>query len=211
MPKIEHAGHKIEVTPYVKEAVKRLGLFRPDAVPYLAKGVVEFFNHGKTGYELRRSGEELSDDEKVAHGLTRRTRMSRKYWNALTDEGRAEPINAPEIVFRRIRSNLNREGNHRQLDASYAASRGEALASFWERVTLETMEGQCCAAAMALSGEPMPTPDRPRLPLPECDRNVCQCRYNLVRRERAARQENAGAAARPRPKSGFWGRLFGRS
>lgn len=76
MPTIKHAGYDIEVTPYVEEAVSRLGVFKTEAIPYLADGVAQFMNHGKIAYQLRRTGKELSDDEKNENGLTKRTRMS---------------------------------------------------------------------------------------------------------------------------------------
>lgn len=179
MPKIEHAGYEIEVTPFVEEAVAHLGIFRREAIPYLAEGVAKFFNYGKTGYEMRRTGEELPDDRKLSQGLGRRTRMARDFWDALTDEARVDPINAPEIVFLRIKLNLFREGNHRQLDDHYQEALEDGDSSFLGEVSLQTDENNCCSAASERLGKLVPTLDRPRLPLLECDRAVCQCRYDI--------------------------------
>lgn len=178
MPEIEHAGHWIEVTPYVEEAVARLGFFHADAVPYLATGIAKFINHGKISYEMRRADEELTDEEKTTNGLSKHTRMARKYWDALTEEGRVEPINAPDVVLSRAISNLYREGKRRQTDESYAKSR-TAFPAFWNEILLTTVKGKCCGAAELIAGKPIATMDRPTLPLPECDRDVCQCRYDV--------------------------------
>lgn len=188
MPKIEHAGHWIEVTPFVEEAIDWFGLFRPEAVPYLADGVKTFMYQGNVGYELRRDGEELTDEEKRANGLAPRTRMSRAFWNALSNKGRAEPIRAPEVFFNRITSNLYREGKHRQMDESYWRFNRGGVPGFWDEVVFRVIEDRCCVAAARLNGSIIRTPNRSRLPLANCDRDVCHCRYD-TREARRMRRE----------------------
>lgn len=213
MPTIEHAGYDIEVTPYVEEAVSRLGIFKPEAIPYLADGVARFMNHGKIAYQLRRTGKELNDDEKSENGLTKRTRMSRAFWEALTEEGRADPVKKPEIVFRRVTSNLYNEGKHRQLDDSYANSMDGYGLSFWNVVMIQRIDARCCAASKKLEGKHIPTPERPRLPLAECDRDVCLCSYDVTAVRREQRERNpvpsTRAEVRPPKRRSLWSRLFG--
>lgn len=85
------------------EAVEALGYLKPSAIDSIAsmiEGVL--VNHSKSiTTDYRRTGEQISNEEKKALGIRKNAFMNQQALADLTDKGLAKPLDAHELTLRR--------------------------------------------------------------------------------------------------------------
>lgn len=93
-----------------QEAVTRLGYLKPEAIPTIVSlmkdGMVEHPRAIATAY--RKDGDQLTRDEKKAHGIRANAFMSHRSFDELSDKGRANPLAAHETTLLRAIFSENR-------------------------------------------------------------------------------------------------------
>ncbi|BBF92381.1 hypothetical protein [Blastochloris tepida] len=176
---IERGGEQVDLLPFVREAIEALGLVRPDALDWLAAEIAAAVNRNG-GRSIREGGTRLLPDERLALGLPAwgDGHLSREVWEALTDEGRRDPVVAfDDTCARAIRAAQCHLQARRDL-------RLLRLGGLMVAVKMSPPPAiGLCAAGMAMAGRLLPEP--PALPFSGCDRRVCGCSWRLVDREEA--------------------------
>jgi hypothetical protein len=124
------------------EAVMRLGLLTPDAIPTIAQLLQEEMrDHPRaitTAY--RKEGEQVSDGEKKALGIRKSGFLSRAALAEITATGRVSPLTAHETTLLRATFTLNR---YRQVaqEPELRAQFGKCFVGFKH----ETLHRECPA------------------------------------------------------------------
>lgn len=173
------AGSSIPLEPLVAEAVDRLGYVRPDRKEWLTERLAGGGAQA-SGRWIREQGQRMTPDERAALGMDRWEggHISYEVWDALTERGRSNP--------------------QRSFDATCSrAIRNGWLMAECARDNLFLKEGDffvmasfkpaqpTCAAGSRLIGQIVTA--LPTFPLPDCDIEICECRWELLT-ERGARR-----------------------
>ena len=70
-----------------------------------------------------------------------------------------------------------------------------AMTSRYRAVEVVPDGSGCCGAAREVSGKRFLSSEVPQLPLPECDRAICHCRYELFADRRRSHREDRRLAS----------------
>jgi hypothetical protein len=158
-------------TEAAREAVETLKLVTPAAIPTIAGLLQEDMrDHPRAiAADYRKTGDQMSDDEKRALGIRKNAFLSRQALAQLTVEGRLEPLTAHErtllrATFTLIRSQrVTKEGELRlQLGKAFVGFKHETL-------------GRECPACNRLDGIVSNAADAHVLPPTDC---VAGCTAN---------------------------------
>lgn len=161
----------VDLRPIVRDAVQALGYFRPDAADELAAIFTRLWPRGISATMLLYNDlEDLSPVEKAGAGLGK-GRMPRELWNLLSEVGRAKPHYAVRTITSRVISTVQRARFDRD-EATWSSY--SSRVQFIARATPELH----CDRARELNGSIMARQDRFPLPMPDCDREWCPCRWD---------------------------------
>lgn len=162
-----------ELDHYVWEAVEQLGYFRGNRIVELAEIYRRLWVKGVSGKMLNYNDlDEMNEDEKREAGLGR-GRMPRIIWQLLSDKGRLDPHLAVEATTNRVFFNLRRH------EDNAAEAHWGAFASQVQFVARARSDYHC-SRSLALNGIIMARRERFDLPLSECDKEWCPCRWDGV-------------------------------
>jgi hypothetical protein len=109
-----------EVLPLVERAVRRTGLIKSEYIPAIAAMMAGSPDARSEGVALvnRKSGTQLSAEEKKALGLRRNAFFSREVEAMLTDAGRANPLGALPVTMHHV---TNAQAARRDIANAHAA------------------------------------------------------------------------------------------
>lgn len=164
----------IDALPFARRAIELFGGVREDRAEWLAAAVAKHLDGGRLAEAILADGLLLSKDEVAGLGMDRWRKVAREPLEALTPEGRKDPIRTLEIVAGRVASWLYAENQRHQ----FAEDEGV----FFEGC-LVVAGDRPCAQIAEMKDKLFPLPDAPLLPLWGCAQE-CQCRLRVERRRR---------------------------
>lgn len=95
----------------INEAIEHFKYVRPDAITYLREFLFETFSEDNwsvvNGLSLRKTGTQLTKEEKKQAGLKSNSFFPKEAYEILTDKGRAEPAKAIDITIDRASNSIS--------------------------------------------------------------------------------------------------------
>lgn len=179
---------------WVDEAIQSLGYVKPEAAPKLCDLITHdpTLSYRSVSTAYRKSGTQLSTDEKKALGIRANAFMTKEALAELTDKGRANALGSHEITMRRA---AFAHGHVREI-----AEAQRAGVSSWK---VMAAPGECPGCqrlndSNLSAGEILPTGPH------DCAREACALVYlpKLRSALESAMQANAPVSSRPWWK--FW-------
>lgn len=153
-----------EASVMLEARMRESGLFQEDRI----SGMLEQMKRG--GLAAAFDGEELlSVAEKKASGINPRIRVSRGYFECLTENGRRAD-NPKDLL-----SNMYHDVFHR-IERKYLLM-NLRRAGFAKVKLLPVGDRRDCKAAIGRRGNIFRIDSAPSLPLPECDAPYCRCTF----------------------------------
>ncbi len=162
-----------ELDQLVHEAIQALGYFRADRADELAALYRQLWPRGTSDTMLIYNDlDDMSEQEKRDAGLGR-GRMPRAVWQLLTDKGKRDPRHAAKATGLRLYFRLRLM----QFDADEVFwSTMSSKVQFMARAQPEYH----CPRSLELAGLVLPRQARFPLPLPDCAKEWCPCRWVWV-------------------------------
>jgi hypothetical protein len=139
-------------------------------------------SYGSIDRKIRTKGELLSEQEITKLGLRPNSKISRRYYHALSEKGKEDILGAAFLVTQRILHADSLFQQHEQIRRS--TSNAE---DYYEAEVVIPNDGDdeghhACNAAMDMQGKRFPFNAVPDLPLPKCDAAHCRCMFRYPRK-----------------------------
>lgn len=164
----------VDALPFARRAIELLGGVQVDKAEWLAAAVVKHRDGARIAEAILADGTLLSNEEVVALGFKRWTKVAREPLDALTPEGRADPLGTLDALARRVLRWLYAEHERRQA----ADLPGAAVEGY------ELVPGRApCALALASRDTLFSSARIPLVPFWECS-NGCECRMRIKLKRR---------------------------
>lgn len=155
-----------------RQLIADSGLFKPDSFDWILEIILNNKNASSGAIDLmvRTSGELMSGDEKKQIGLRANAKISKKYFNSLSDRGKEDILGAALSVTQNILHAESIQSQHDQMSKLMTDSK-----VLYEAELMTPNDDSTCKAALDLEGKRFQFNEVPDLPLSNCDADNCRC------------------------------------
>ncbi|MDD9910168.1 MAG: hypothetical protein OXR62_10800 [Ahrensia sp.] len=172
---VDHAGEKVDLAPIARDAIRRLGLFKPKQSRWLAAMVAKDFNKGSRAIAsaMRKRGRAMAIEERKAAGLGR-AMMGDDLWSRLNPNDRDNVADRLVLIINRICIHAYRQGKYKQMEREG----GPGYGVHSDEIVIENpgdLHPPCHAVKKRWLGRTVRFRKCPQLPLRRCDAAICHC------------------------------------
>jgi hypothetical protein len=170
--------------PDPRQQIEHSGLFKQDSFDWILAIILnnKEASYGSIERKIRTTGELLSGEELEKLGLRPNTKVSKKYYHALSDKGKNDILGSAFQVAQRVLHADSLFYQHEQIRASSSNANERYEAELVIPNDGDDEGGQACNTARSLQGKRFPFNEVPDLPLPRCDADNCRCMFRYQRK-----------------------------
>jgi|GEM_PF-6504268 len=136
-------------------------------IDLITVGCLQGLKNAQIATTIRNYGKAMTPEEKAERGLKASSRLSKTFYDALTEKGRADPVAASRAIVSRARN-----AGVWQRDREQYMNRHPSPG--WRWATILHRGPECCA--WAYENDQKELIEYPTLPVASCDKNICSCR-----------------------------------
>ncbi len=153
-----------------KKIISESDLFNPEKIDWIINIISNNLNtsFNKIDLIIRTTGEQLSKDEKKALSIRTNAKISKRYFDSLTEKGKKNALGSAFIIVQRTLHKKSIIEQHEQC-------RNSGLT--FEVELCSPLDDRTCDAALKLNGTKFKFEDTPELPLDKCDADYCRCAF----------------------------------
>lgn len=170
--------------PDPRQQIEESDLFKQDSFDWILNIILsnKEASYGSIDRKIRTTGELLSVEGLEKLGLRANAKVSRRYYDALSDKGKGDIVGSAFLVTQRILHAESIFSQHEQIRTSVPHAEALYEAEVMIPNDGDDEGGHACNAARALQGKRFSFSEVPDLPLPQCDSDQCRCMFRYHRK-----------------------------